>query len=176
MTETVLFSVRWRNAFMDHGPVKRNGTLRGILQVIARHMDDETGQCHRSHETIAREAGFSPDTVQRQLSKAFKSQALNGWLTREKKATKAGHWFYVYQGYIPAWAQDPHDGESGSYTTIDRRTREGDGPFRNRLSVYEKSAYIREHGIDNYLGLPWDYDHADRPYREKCVTEDDLYP
>lgn len=129
MTETVLFSVRWRNAFMDHGPVKRNGTLRGILQVIARHMDDETGQCHQSYETIAREAGFSPDTVQRQLSKAFKSQALNGWLTREKKPTKAGHWFYAYQGYIPSRAQKPHDGESGSYTTMTTEMRDGGSPI-----------------------------------------------
>lgn len=28
--------------------------------------------------------------------------------------------------------------------------------FRSQFSIADKSKYIREHGVDNYLGLPWD--------------------
>ena len=64
-------------------------------------MDNTTGHCIVSEETLAKEAGCSRETVSRNLKRGFDEQGLGKWLRRKKARNRQGHWYYGYEGVIP---------------------------------------------------------------------------
>jgi len=90
----MLFSFRWRLAIQtDPLGHWRTPAEYSVLMATHQHMDNETGRCYLTRDTIAREARVHPSTVSEIIRKAKRL----GWLKVVRRYNKSN----IYIAQIP---------------------------------------------------------------------------
>ena len=89
------YSFAWRRAVVKDPSLSSITKL--VLHTLHYYMDNNTGECFPSRETIAEDASLNIRTITPHLTKAQKA----GYLIKTKKSTKGKYKRNAYKGIIP---------------------------------------------------------------------------
>ena len=89
------YSFAWRRAVVKDPSLSSITKL--VLHTLHFYMDNNTGECFPSRETIAEDASLNVRTITPHLTKAQKA----GYLIKTKKPTKGKYKRNAYKGIIP---------------------------------------------------------------------------
>lgn len=94
------YSFAWRKAVVKDPSLSSITKL--VLHTLHYYMDNNTGECFPSRETIAEDASLNIRTITPHLTKAQKA----GYLIKTKKPTKGKYKRNTYKGIIPAKVEE----------------------------------------------------------------------
>ena len=89
------YSFAWRKAVVKDSSLSSITKL--VLHTLHFYMDNNTGECFPSRETIAEDSSLNVRTITPHLTKAQKA----GYLIKTKKSTKGKYKRNAYKGIIP---------------------------------------------------------------------------
>lgn len=89
------YSFAWRRAVVKDPSL--SSVTKLVLHTLHYYMDNNTGECFPSRETIAEDASLNIRTITPHLTKAEQA----GYLIKTKKSTKGKYKKNVYKGIIP---------------------------------------------------------------------------
>jgi hypothetical protein len=160
------YSFAWRKAVVKDPSLSSITKL--VLHTLHYYMDNNTGECFPSRETIAEDASLNVRTITPHLTKAQKA----GYLIKTKKPTKGKYKRNAYKGIIPLKLI-----EESQYNTEEFKSNEEElqciqkGNEIPTNSLYNSSINNSIYNLSEKFNLFWDVYPEERKLSKKMCHE-----